>query len=73
MDRDVLRPGWPCIQFQTLGLSDEVPKVVVRQFETKGWTVHMTLCAVCVPWAVQDEFPKLLMSTSVLFWCYFYE
>ena len=42
-------------------------------FETKGWTVHMTLCAVCIAWAVLDELPKLLISTSVLFWCYCYE
>ena len=35
-------------------------------FETQGWTVLMTLCAVCVAWTVQDELPKLLISTSVL-------
>ena len=29
MDRDVLRPGWPCIQFQKLGLSEEIPSVVI--------------------------------------------
>ena len=32
MDRNVLRLGWPCIQFQKLGLSGEIPSVVVRQF-----------------------------------------
>ena len=29
---DILRPGWPCFQFQRLGLSDEIPRVVVGQF-----------------------------------------
>ena len=29
MDGDILRPGWPCFQFQILGLSDEIPRVVV--------------------------------------------
>ena len=33
----------------------------------------MTLCVVCVAWAVRDELPKLLIRTSVLFWCYRYE
>ena len=28
MDEDILRPGWPCFQFQRLGLSDEIPRVV---------------------------------------------
>ena len=28
MDRNVLRPEWPCIQFQRLGFSGEIPKVV---------------------------------------------
>ena len=28
MDRDVLRPKRPCIQFQGLGLSGEIPRVV---------------------------------------------
>ena len=32
MDGDILRPGWPCFQFQGLGLSDEIPRVVVGQF-----------------------------------------
>ena len=32
MDRDVSRPGWPCIQLQRLGLSDEVPRVVIGKF-----------------------------------------
>ena len=33
MDRDVLRLEWPCIQFQKkLGLSEEIPRVVVGQF-----------------------------------------
>ena len=32
MDRDIMRPGWPCFQFQRLGLSGEIPKVVVGQF-----------------------------------------
>ena len=54
MDRDVLRPGWPCIQLQRLGLSDEILRVIYS-------------------WAVRDEFPKLLIGTSVLFWCYHYE
>ena len=36
-------------------------------FETEGWTVHMTLCAVCVAWAVPVELPKSLIITSVLF------
>ena len=32
MDGDILRPGRPCFQFQRLGLSDEIPRVVVEQF-----------------------------------------
>ena len=36
-------------------------------FETEGWTIHMTLCVFCVAWAVRDELPKSLISTSVLF------
>ena len=32
MDEDILRPRWPCFQFQRLGLSDEIPRVVVGQF-----------------------------------------
>ena len=32
MNGDILRPGWPCFQFQRLGLSDEIPRVVVGQF-----------------------------------------
>ena len=32
MDREVLRPEWLCFQFQRLGLSDEIPRVVVGQF-----------------------------------------
>ena len=28
MDRDILRPGWPCFQFQRLELSDEIPRIV---------------------------------------------
>ena len=27
-----LEARWPCFQFQRLGLSDEIPKVVVGQF-----------------------------------------
>ena len=32
MDEDIWRPEWPCFQFQRLGLSDEIPGVVVGQF-----------------------------------------
>ena len=32
MDGDILRPGWPCFRFQILGLSEEIPRVVVGQF-----------------------------------------
>ena len=32
MDRDVLRPGWLCIQFQKLGPSGEIPRVVFGKF-----------------------------------------
>ena len=32
MDRDILRPGWLCFQFQRLGFSDEISRVVVGQF-----------------------------------------
>ena len=32
MDGDILRLGWSCFQFQRLGLSDEIPRVVVGQF-----------------------------------------
>ena len=28
MDRDVLRPEWPCFHFQRLGLDGEIPRVV---------------------------------------------
>ena len=35
MDRDVLRPEWPCFQFQILGLSEKIPRVVVNNFETE--------------------------------------
>ena len=29
MDIDVLGPEWPCIQFQKLRLSEEIPRVVI--------------------------------------------
>ena len=48
MDRDVLRSGWSCIQFQRLELSGEIPRVVLDNSETKCWTVYMTFCVVCV-------------------------
>ena len=32
MDGDILRPGWPCFQFQRLGLGEEILRVVVGQF-----------------------------------------
>ena len=32
MDGDILRPEWQCFQFQRLGLSDEIPRMVVGQF-----------------------------------------
>ena len=32
MDEDILRPEWPCFQFQRLRVSDEIPRVVVGQF-----------------------------------------
>ena len=32
MEGDILRPKWPCFQFQSLGLSGEIPRVVVGQF-----------------------------------------
>ena len=28
MDVDVLKPEWPCFQFQRLGLDGEIPRVV---------------------------------------------
>ena len=40
MDKDVLRPGGPCIQFQRLGLSGEIPRVVHESSETMCWVVH---------------------------------
>ena len=40
MDRDVLRPGGPCIQFQRLGLSCEIPRVIHDSSETVCWVVH---------------------------------
>ena len=46
---------------------------LLDSFETEGRTVHMALYAVCVAWAVRDELPKLLISISMLFLCYFYE
>ena len=48
MDRDVLRPGWPCIQFQRLELNGEIPKVVLDSSETECWIFHVTFCVVCV-------------------------
>ena len=48
MDRDVPRPGWPCIWFQRLGLGGEIPRVVLDSPETKCRTVHVTVYAVCV-------------------------
>ena len=35
MDRDVLKLEWPCFQFQRLGLSEKIPRMVVNSFETK--------------------------------------
>ena len=32
MDGDILRLGWSCFQLQRLGLSNEIPRVVVEQF-----------------------------------------
>ena len=32
MDVDILRLGWPYFWFQRLGLSEEIPRVVVGQF-----------------------------------------
>ena len=40
MDRDVMRLEWPCILFQRLGLSGEIPRVVHDSFETVCWAVH---------------------------------
>ena len=34
MDEDILRSGWPCFRFQRLGLSEEIPRMVVNSFET---------------------------------------
>ena len=35
MDGDVLRPRWSCFWFKKkLGLSEEIPNVVVNSFET---------------------------------------
>ena len=32
MNGDILRPGWSCFRFQRLGISEEIPRVVVGQF-----------------------------------------
>ena len=34
MDRDILRHEWPSFQFQRLGLTEKIPRVVVNCFET---------------------------------------
>ena len=31
MNGDILRLGWPCFRFQRLGISEEIPRVVVGQ------------------------------------------
>ena len=74
MDRDVLRLK------MTVYLSskdwDRVRKSLewsLDSFETQGCIVQVTLCAGCVAWAHRDKLPKLLISTSVIFWCYCYE
>ena len=43
MDGDILRPGWLCFQFQRLGLSEEIPIVVLDRPKT-----DRGLCCLCV-------------------------
>ena len=47
MDRDVPRPEWPCIQFQRLGLSGEIPRssMTVRD---RGLDYSCDLVCCCV-------------------------
>ena len=48
MDRDVLRPGWPCFRFQKLGPSEEIPSVVVNSFGDLGfYCSHDLVCGLC--------------------------
>ena len=51
MDRDTLRPGWPCFQFQRLGLSEEIPRVVSHSPEL---TVDCLCVALCVDMLLLD-------------------
>ena len=44
MDRDILRPGWPCFQFQRLGLSKEIPIVVLDSPETNRELYVLLVC-----------------------------
>ena len=45
MDRDILRPGWPCFRFQKLGLSGKIPIVVLDSPETDR---GLFVCGLCV-------------------------
>ena len=44
MDRDILRPGWPCFQFQILVLSEEIPIVVLDSPETDRGLYVLLVC-----------------------------
>ena len=47
MDGDILRLGWPCFQFQRLGLSGKIPIVVFDSPETdRGLYVLLVCCYV---------------------------
>ena len=71
MVRDILRHEWTSFQFQRLGLSEKIPSVVLKSFETLGFAVHVILCVVCVAWAVQNELLKLFISPCELIWMLF--
>ena len=67
MDRDALGPKWPFLKFQKLAPSKEIPRVAVGSFKTEGWTVHTTLCVVCVMlWAVPRWTVGLFISPCEL-------
>ena len=44
MDENILRPGWPCFQLQRLGLSDEIPRVVLDSPETDRGLYVLLVC-----------------------------
>ena len=41
---DILRLGWPCFQSQRLGLSEEIPRVVLDSPETDRGLCVLLVC-----------------------------